>query len=304
MLAIDTIKINQTILNSLCEIDEFKGFWVGLETHTSGLALLREVAEYGADFKKILGPLKGQTITPFVISVLHAAQIKKSGLSPYRADGRTLEITKNGQIIGNLETAPSNEIKELTSKLVVWMNRALEKSGGESREIHPLIAIGMFTAIFLQISPYETDNLKLARFLIVLFMLKAGYSYAPYIPLERVMEGRADEIYESLRGLQASIDSGAPDWDGWIGCFLNILKDQKSALRDKMFAQSRDLSHLPTLSGKILKLFEHHKRLQMKQIEKLTNGRRSTIKLRLGEMVDKGYVKRYGSARATWYSLS
>ena len=70
-----------------------------------------------------------------------------------------------------------------------------------------------------------------------------------------------------------------------------------------MLEKNKELSHLPTLSARILKLFEHHNRLQMKQIVKLTNGRRSTIKLRLGEMVDEGYVKRYGNARATWYSL-
>jgi DNA-binding Lrp family transcriptional regulator len=61
---------------------------------------------------------------------------------------------------------------------------------------------------------------------------------------------------------------------------------------------------LPTLSGKIMKLFEDNQRLQMTQILKMTRAKRSTLKLRLHELVDAGYLKRYGQARSTWYSLA
>ena len=298
MLGTDKIKITPSVVSLLCEIDEFKGFWIGLETHTTGLKMLKEVAEFGGDFKKLLGPLKDQTITPAIISVLHAAQLKTSGQSPYRIGDQPLEIFKDGQKIGALDAAPASDVKAFTAKLVEWMNKTIEK-----RELHPLLTIAIFTAIFLQISPYETDNLKIARFLVIVFMLKCGYSYAPYVPIERVMNDRATDMSHALQALQLSIDAGAPEWNAWLICFLNIMKDQKNSLKNRMLEKNKELSHLPTLSARILKLFEHHNRLQMKQIVKLTNGRRSTIKLRLGEMVDEGYVKRYGNARATWYSL-
>ncbi|MCC7304952.1 MAG: Fic family protein [Alphaproteobacteria bacterium] len=298
MLGIETIKISNETLSQICEIEEFKGLWGGLEAHTTGLSLLKEVAEFGGNFRKVLGPLAAQELTPAVIGTLHASQSKIPGVSPYRGGEYILKILKDGQETGALETAAPEDIKELTAKLVGWMNETLRQ-----KDLHPLLAIAGFTAVFLQISPYETENLRLARFLVLVFMLKAGYSYAPYVSLEKVMNARAEEIYAALRHNQKSLEAGKPDWSEWVKCFLSLLQEQKNALRDKMYAKEKDLSHLPTLSGKILKLFEHHNRLQMKQIVKLTNGRRSTVKLRLGEMVDQGYVKRYGNARATWYSL-
>jgi DeoR/GlpR family transcriptional regulator of sugar metabolism len=56
-------------------------------------------------------------------------------------------------------------------------------------------------------------------------------------------------------------------------------------------------------SARILALFQQHQRLQMKEIITLTNGRRATIKLRLNELSEAGYLKRYGAGRSTWYAL-
>jgi DNA-binding IclR family transcriptional regulator len=42
--------------------------------------------------------------------------------------------------------------------------------------------------------------------------------------------------------------------------------------------------------------------MSMKEIERLTRGKRSTLKLRLKELVEQGYLMRHGQARSTWYS--
>lgn len=290
MLGIENVKITPELLRSLCGIDEFKGFWTGLESHMTGLQMLKEVAEFPGDFKKLIAPLKGQAITPAVISILHAARMKSSALSPYRDKSLEPETPS--------ATEPSR-IKDDIEELVNWFNAALEE-----RALHPLLVIAAFTAVFLLISPFEEENPATARFMIAALMFRSGYSYAPYIPLERIFDQRAREIHESLGALRRSAEARSPEWDGWLTCFLGMLLDQKNALRERIYEKSKAMTHLPTLSGRILRLFDHHKRLQMKQIVKLTNGRRSTVKLRIGEMVDGGYLRRYGSARSTWYSLS
>jgi Fic family protein len=298
MLGTKAIKITPDMLAKICEVDEFKGLWTGLEAHSTGLNMLKDVAEFGGNFKKLLGPLKDQPLTPVMIRTLHSTLVKGSGPSPYKSRENQMAVMKDAHTVGALETAPPEQAEVLLEKLVTWVNGALEK-----RELHPLLAIAVFTAIFLQISPFEEGNLKVARFLITILMLKAGYSYAPYVPFDRIMNERAEIFFQALQINQQSLESGHPEWSSWMNCFFMLLQAQKNVLKDRMFEKNKDLSHLPTLSGKILKLFEHHNRLQMKQIVKLTNGRRSTIKLRIGEMVDQGYVRRYGNARATWYSL-
>lgn len=298
MLGTKAITITPDILARICEIEEFKGLWTGLEAHSTGLNMLKEVAEFGGNFKKVLGPLKDQPLTVGMIRTLHATLIRGQGPTPFKTAENQMTVMRDDDVVGNLETAPPEQAQALLEKLVTWMNATIEK-----KELHPLLAIAVFTAIFLQISPFEKENLKIARFLVTVIMLKAGYSYAPYVPLDRYFNERAEIFFQSLQINQQSLESGRPEWNSWLNCFFMLLQEQKNTLKDRMFDKNKDLAHLPTLSGKILKLFEHNNRLQMKQIVKLTNGRRSTIKLRLGEMVDQGYVRRYGNARATWYSL-
>lgn len=296
MLAIHTIKITPALLAKLCEIDEFKGFWTGLETHSTGLRVLREVAEHGGNFKQVLGPLQGRSLDAATIKALYASLTKAPGT--YKSQDNMLSVLRGDHVVGALETAPPEQVAVLMDKLAAWLGETLE-----AREMHPLLAIAVFSAVFLQISPFADDNLKIARFLTTVLMLKSGYSYAAYVPLERAMAERAEVFYQALQVNQQSLESGQPDWNPWLDCFLSILLEQKNILKNRLYEKEKDVSHLPSLSGKILKLFEHHNRLQMKQIVKLTNGRRSTIKLRIGEMVEQGYVRRYGTARATWYSL-
>lgn len=298
MLGTKAIVITPDILAKACEIDEFKGLWTGLEAHSTGLNMLKEVAEFGANFKKVLTPLKDQPLTVNMIRTLHNTLSREVGMANFKTEANLMRVAKDEHTVGWIETAPPEEAEMLLEKLVSWMNETLEK-----RDLHPLLAISVFAAVFLQISPFEFENMKTARFVTTILLLKAGYSYAPYVPLDKIMNERAEIVFQALQINQQSLEAGRPDWTTWMNCFLLVLREQKDILRGRMFEKDKDLSHMPTLSGKILKLFEHNNRLQMKQIVKLTKGRRSTIKLRMNEMVDQGYIKRYGNARSTWYSL-
>lgn len=294
MLGIEAIKITPELLARTCDIEEFKGLWLGLDKHSTGLNLLVDVAGFGGNFKAVLGPLQEQKVSPHLIRALHANLTSRKGGTSFKAVSEKIEIMPGGA----LETAAPDEVELLLKKLVDWLNQSLEK-----KELHPLFVIGAFTAVFLQISPFEDGNMKLARFLVILLMLKSGYAYAPYIPLDKVMNEKAELVYKALKHNQDSLEVGKPDWSEWMNCFLGLLQGQKDQLRERLDSKEKDMSHLPTLSGRIMKLFENEKRLQMKQIIKLTNGRRSTVKLRLVELVDGGYLRRYGQARSTWYSL-
>ena len=94
---------------------------------------------------------------------------------------------------------------------------------------------------------------------------------------------------------------GKVDWDVWLEFFFDLLKMQKDKLQERVEKGSAEIVNMPALSTKILKLFDKHDRLSMKEIERLTRGKRSTLKLRLGELVEGGYLMRHGKARATWY---
>lgn len=297
MLGIESIQITPQIMMRAAQVDEFKGLWSGLETYTTGLQLLSDVAAHGAKVQRVLEPLKDKDITTDIIKALHAVQTGSKGISDYKTGENQLPMSKGYKVFGTLDVAVPEQVGPLMDKLVAWLNESLARG-----EIHPLIVIAVFTSVFLQIAPFETGNFRTVRFLILLLMLKADYRYAPFVPLDRIMETRADIVYDALSHNQASLEKGKPDWSAWLNCFFELLLEQKNILHERLNEKDKDLSKLPTLSAKVMRLFEEHDRLQMNDIVKLTRGRRSTLKLRLAELVEQGYLRRHGRARSTWYS--
>jgi len=186
----------------------------------------------------------------------------------------------------------------LLAKLCGWVNDSLD---GEA--LHPLLVAAVFMSVFLQIAPFEEGNLRVVRFLLILILLKAGYTYAPYVSLTPIMDERGDEFYEALNANQDSLEAGKPDWSAWLGFFLGVLEVQKDTLYARLYGKETELNNLPALSARIMALFKAHQRLQMKEIITLTRGRRATIKLRLTELLEAGYLRRHGQGRGTWYSL-
>ncbi|GJL85440.1 MAG: hypothetical protein DHS20C02_12150 [Micavibrio sp.] len=296
MLNPDHIKITPEILKQLTEIDEFKGSWGALEKHTTALQLLGDVANFGQNFKAVLEPWQEQPFSEDVIKKLHGViSGKKEG--QYKATNFPLIIQRGEEIIGTLDVATPEDAEALMGKLVEWADEAFE-----AKDVHPLLVIALFMAVFLQLSPFEKGNQRLARMLIVLLMFKAGYSYAPYSALEPAMNAKMRNYFDALSYTQETLEAGQPDWGPWLRFFFGLLKDQKDQLAVRMEKGGDTIADMPKLSTKVLKLFENHERLSMKEIERLSRGRRSTLKLRLGELVSGGYLMRHGRARATWYA--
>lgn len=299
MLGINAIKITSEVLCQVSDIDEFKGLWKGLDRYTTGLQLLGDVADYGANFHQVLGPLQEQALTMDIIRIINANQIGEKGLCDFKSAPNQLPISSGDKVYGTLDVAEPEQVEPLLEKLCEWMNQCLD----ENSELHPLIALAVFTSVFLQIFPFETGNLRTVRFLIMLILLKAGYMYAPYVSLSPIMDENAQSFYKALKHNQDSLESGQPDWSAWLGFFLSMLQAQKDVLHSRLYSKETELRGVSELSSRIMALFKDHKRLQMKEIIRLTNGRRATIKLRLQELIEKGYLVRHGGGRGTWYSL-
>lgn len=299
MLNLKTINVTPELLKNTCEIDEFKGAWAALEKHTTALQLLGDVAKHGQGLSRIIGPLQSKKIDIHILNSLHQLYGGKDAIKGLRKESFPLVIKQDNEIIGTLETATPEEVELLIPKLLDWLNEALE-----NKEHHPLLIIGLFSAVFLQICPYYRGNQKLMKFLIILLMIKTGYVYAPYAPIEDLFTARAKEFYECLEYTQMTVEAGRPDWGKWLTFFLGILRAQKEKLALQLDVNKGEIANLPDLSVKIMDTVrDHGPRLGVKDIMTYTNAPRSTVKLRLKELVDNGYLCRHGKARATWYSL-
>ena len=284
------------MLGLVCEIDEFKGAWSAMENHTTSLQLLGEVSSFGRNFKEITRSWQDQPLDVELLCRLHAVFTGASEMSIFKEENTPLKIKSGNDVLGSLSAASPEEVRNLMPRLMDWTAGAFEK-----KELHPLFIIAIFTATFLQFCPFEKGNQKLARLLIILLMFKEGYSYAPYSTLDALLQDSAEEYYKSLKHTQDSLAKGKIDWDEWLEYFFGLLKAQKDKLQGRIDRGSAEIVNMPALSTKVLKLFDKHDRLSMKDIERLTRGKRSTLKLRLAELVEGGFIMRHGQARATWY---
>lgn len=297
MLGLQNVKISQKMMKTVGEIDEFKGAWRALENHTTSLQLLADVSSFGRNFKEIANSWHDHPLDVELLCRLHAVFTGAKQVSIFKEDKVSLEIFKGNDLIGTLNTASPAEVRNFMPRLMKWADEAFK-----NEDMHPLFTMAIFIAIFLQFCPFEKGNQKLARMLMILLMFKEGYNYAPYSNLDDILDERAEEYYAALKHTQATLAKGNIDWNVWLDFFFDVLKAQKDKLEKRVEKGSSEIVNMPVLSTKILKQFEKHDRLSMKEIERLTRGKRSTLKLRLGELVEGGYLMRHGQARATWYS--
>lgn len=206
----------------------------------------------------------------------------------------------DGQSLGVVfETATPFETPRLMEALLDWL-RLAEREG----KPHPLLAIAIFTVVFLEIHPFQDGNGRLSRILTALLLLRAGYAYAPYSSLESVIERSKEGYYLALRQTQGTLRTDKPDWQPWIMFFLTALKEQKNRLARKLEIERTVFGALPELSHRIVELARERGRVTVADAAKLTGVSRNTVKDHIASLTKNGFLVRHGAGRGVWYSPS
>jgi len=207
---------------------------------------------------------------------------------------------EKGKQIGIVfETATPFETPRLMTELIDWSNQTRAE-----KMLHPLLMIGIFVVVFLEIHPFQDGNGRLSRILTTLLILQAGYAYVPYSSLESVIEQNKEGYYLALRQTQGTIRTNQPNWQPWLKFFLRALQRQMKNLAKKVEREKIILSVLPELSVQILDYAREHGRVTIGDMIKLTGISRNTLKEHFRQLIQKGHLVRHGSGRGTWYSLA
>jgi Fic family protein len=209
-------------------------------------------------------------------------------VSAFGADGKEIGIVFQ-------TTSPFDTPREMES-LVAWFIKA-----DRERSLHPLLLIGSFIVVFLAIHPFQDGNGRLSRVLTTLMLLRAGYGHVPFSSLESIIEASKEGYYRALRRTQTTLATQKPDWEAWLIFFLRSLVKQKDALAEKIAIEDTQATDLHPLAKKIVALLPDHETLTLSQIVKLTKGKPSTVKLRLRELIEKGYLVPKGQGRGAHY---
>ena len=206
---------------------------------------------------------------------------------------------ENGKEIGIVFQAASPfDTPRLMTELLAWF-----LAERETGRLHPLLLIGLWVVVFLEIHPFQDGNGRLSRVLTTLLLMQAGYAYVPYSSLESVIEQNKEAYYLALRQTQGTIRTEAPDWQPWLLFFLRALAEQVRRLQKKVEREKIVLAALPMLALQVVEFAREHGRVTMGDAIRLTGASRNTLKQHFRALVERGHLKQQGSGRGVWYEL-
>jgi Fic family protein len=264
----------------------------------------QEVAGYAETINLVFDNYDQIPITENHIKQLHRTLLKYSSKDTrHRGEYKKLPnhveaFDQNGRSLGVIfETATPFDTPRKMEALVSWTSHSFEQ-----KELHPLLIIAIFTVHFLAIHPFQDGNGRLSRILTTLFLLQHDYLYVPYSSLESIIEQNKDGYYLALKKAQSTLDQEDENLEPWLLFFLNCMKKQKDNLALKI-EREQLMVKLPELSSQILQIVREHGPAAISDIQAITQANRNTIKVRLRELVDDGYLTKQGSGKGTLYLI-
>jgi Fic family protein len=302
---IESIGSSTRIEGSRLSDREVERLMSNLEIKAFGSRDEQEVAGYADVMETLFASWPDIAVTENHVKQLHRDLLRYSSKDErHRGDYKSASnsiaaFDADGNQVGVVfETASPFDTPRLMGELVSWFNQTAR--GGD---LHPLIAIGIFIVVFLEIHPFQDGNGRLSRVLTTLLLLRAGYAYVPYSSLESVIEQSKEAYYLALRGTQGTIRTDAPDWAPWLLFFLKALQRQMQRLREKIERERLLLAKLPELSVRILGHVRDHGRITIGDAVTLTGASRNTLKLHFKALRERGLLVLHGQGRGAWYSL-
>ncbi|MGN6485781.1 MAG: Fic family protein [Thermomicrobiales bacterium] len=266
----------------------------------------QEVAGYAEVVELVIAHWPDIAVTPNGIRQLHRVMMAYSaGDDWHRGNFKTVAnnvaaIDRFGNPVGIiLQTASPFETPQRMEDLTAWYAR---EAGAGDAAMHPLLRVGVFVVVFLQIHPFQDGNGRLSRLLTTLLLLQGGYSYTPYSSLERLVERRRDAYYRALRQTQGALGTDTPDWTPWLTFFLEILYEQTRDLAARL-AGEHALAASPPEREAIVRHVRERGRVTMRDLVTLTGMNRNTLKGHLRALVSEGRLVLHGSGRGSWYAL-
>lgn len=283
--------------------EEIARFLRGLKTKHPKSRDEQEVAGYADLIGRIFDnwktiKLSENWILQFHSILLHFSEKDKIHRGKYK-DSPNAVVMKNkqGEQVVLFDPTPPYLVRPEMQAAIEWANNQLETRG-----THPLLVSANFIFEFLAIHPFKDGNGRISRALTNLLLLRAGYSYVPYVSLDEIIEQTKVEYYLALRATQKHHKTDHEDITPWVSYFLNALMEQATRARQIMESDQPE-KLLSEKQMEVYRLFDGEKEMGVAEVVALLKGtmQRDTIKQALSRLVKLTLLERIGQARSSRY---
>ncbi len=262
-----------------------------------------EVAGYADLISRIFDHWKTIKLTEGWILQFHSILLEfsekdKTHKGKYKDSPNTVVMTnKQEKQVVLFDPTPPHLVKAEMQEAIEWTNKQLEQ-----KSIHPILVIANFIFEFLAIHPFKDGNGRISRALTNLLLLKAGYSYVPYISLDEIIEQTRADYYLALRATQKNHKTKPENITPWVEYLLSTLLKQTEKAR-KLMESEHPEKLLSEKQAQIYELFKENNELSVSEINQILKGKilQSTIKQALSRLVSFKLLERIGQARSTRY---
>lgn len=220
----------------------------------------------------------------------HLGKYKKS-------DNKVVMENKRGERVELFAPTPPYLVKPEMDAVLAWTKEQLT-----SGDIHPLLVTASFIFEFLAIHPFTDGNGRLSRALTNLLLLKAGYSYMPYVSLDEIIEETKDDYYLALRATQKNHKTDHEEITPWVNYLLKALLEQVERAK-KVMAEDQPEKLLSAKQQQVWELFASSDVLSVSEIVSALKEEipKTTVKQALARLVTLKLLERIGRARSSRY---
>jgi Fic family protein len=206
-------------------------------------------------------------------------------------------INSKGEQVTLFAPTPPHLVEAEMRTVIEWTNEQLERG-----EIHPLLIVANCIFELLAVHPFEDGNGRISRALTNLLLLRAGYSYIPYVSLDEIIEKTKADYYLALRATQKNHKTDAEDIASWVDYFLTVLMEQANRAQ-KIMDEDQPEKLLSEKQQEVYRLFGEGKEMGVAEVSALLKGamERETVKQVLYRLVKLRLLERVGQGRGARY---
>lgn len=188
-------------------------------------------------------------------------------------------------------------VKRRLRELVEWACEELSYG-----EMSPILTIGTFHLLLLQIHPFKDGNHRTALIATWSLLRDCGYNFVEHGHFIKAFLDNSEGYHNSLKHAERTIFS---DWSGtplWIEFFVRTLL---KCAEDAVSIEERYTNQavLTNTQKQILEVIQKHGAVTREKVVTETGINLSTVKYNLSLLKERGHLRREGGGRSTFYTI-